>query len=153
MRNFNIKPTDERVKYIVNEDKKVVVCVIEHTRELFNDFCNKNFKISARTTDFWPREPHRNLFEKLNMPDRFVGQAYCSVNDEWNVDTGKLIAFSRAKDNLNKSFFKRANLYVNTLDKWANEAADVLDQIGVKLSVNTEHRHNLIDSILGPEEK
>lgn len=152
MRNFNIKPTDERVKYIVNEDKKVVVCVIEHTKELFNDFCNKNFVINELNTAFYDTFA-RNFFNNLNMPNQFSGVAYCSTNDEWNVDTGKLIAFSRAKDKLNKSFFKRANLYVNTLDKWANEAADVLDQIGVKLSVNTEHRHNLIDSILGPEEK
>ena len=152
MKNFNIKPTDKRVKYIVNEDKKVVVCIIEHTKELFNDFCAKNFKINDCSTTFWEGS-ERYFFDRLLMPNQFSGVAYCSTNDEWNVDTGKLIAFSRAKDKLNKSFFKRANLYVNTLDKWANEAADILDQIGAKLSVNTEHRHNPIDSILGPEEK
>lgn len=152
MKNFNIKPTDKRVKYIVNEDKKVVVCIIEHTRELFNDFCNKNFQICELNTAFYDNKGE-SFFWNLQMPNQFSGVAYCSENDEWNVDTGKLIAFSRAKDKLNKSFFKRANLYINTLDKWANEAADVLDQIGVKLSINTEHRHNLIDSILGSEEK
>ena len=143
-KSFNIKPSD--ATYFINEEKKVVVCTINKTRDLFINFVVENFKI-------WPTyfAYDESLFHMLEMPNKFTGVARCSENDEWNPETGKLIAFSRMKDNLNKSFFKRANTYVNFLDRAADEAADVLGKIGEKLSVNTEHRHNLIDSIIGEE--
>ena len=139
-KSFNIKPSD--ATYFINEEKKVVVCIVDKTKHLFNDFVEENFEI-------WPCDS--SFFEKLEMPNKFTGVARCSENDEWNPETGKLIAFSRMKDNLNKSFFKRANTYVNFLDRAADEAADVLGKIGEKLSVNTEHRHNLINSLIGEE--
>ena len=147
MKSFNITPKD--AKFFVDEKNHIVTCVIEDTQYLFNRFCNKNFKINHDTC-VWD---YKDFFEKLIMPNRFVGQARCSENDEWNVETGKLIAFSRAKDNLNKSFFKRANTYINTLDKWVDEAAVLLNQVGDKLSINTEHRHKLITSIVGEKEE
>lgn len=145
-KSFNIKPSD--ATYFINEEKKVVVCTINKTRDLFIDFVVENFKI-------WPVHfaYDESLFHMLEMPNKFTGVARCSENDEWNSETGKLIAFSRMKDNLNKSFFKRANTYVNFLDRAADEAADVLGKIGEKLSVNTEHRHNLINSLIGEEPK
>ena len=145
-KSFNIKPSD--ATYFINEEKKVVVCTIDKTQYLFINFVRENFKI-------WPNNicDDNFLWCKLIMPNKFTGVARCSESDEWNVETGKLIAFSRMKDNLNKSFFKRANTYVNFLDRAADEAADVLGKIGEKLSVNTEHRHNLIDSIIGEEPK
>lgn len=147
MKTFNIKPSD--AKYFIDEEKRTVICVIDDTKSLFNRFCNDNFKISAKNTVFWPRLNNKQFFDKLDMPNRFVGQATCSKDDEWNVETGKLIAFSRAKDKVNKSFFKRANTYINTLDQWVNDAAEVLNQVGEKLSINTERRYNLIESIVG----
>lgn len=145
-KSFNIKPSD--ATYFINENKKVVVCTINQTQYLFIEFVRENFKI-------WPGNIYEkcSFWHKLIMPNRFTGVARCSENDEWNPETGKLIAFSRMKDNLNKSFFKRANIYVNFLDRAADEAADVFGKIGEKLSVNTEHRHNLIDSIIGEEPK
>lgn len=144
-KTFNIKPSD--AKYIVDEKKKVVVCVIDKTEYLFMDFANENFKIAPWTfmTD--------KFTTKMHMPNKFIGVATCSEDDEWNVETGKLIAFSRAKDKVNKSFFKRANTYINFLDRAADEAANTLTIIGEKLSINTDHRHNLINSIIGEEPK
>ena len=147
MNSYNITPKD--AKFFVDEKNHIVTCVIEDTRYLFYRFCNKNFKINPDTF-LWH---HEDFTKNLEMPNRFVGQARCSENDEWNVETGKLIAFSRAKDNLNKSFFKRANTYINTLDKWVDEAAILLNQVGDKLSINTEHRHKLITSIVGEKEE
>ena len=145
-KSFNIKPSD--ATYFINEEKKVVVCTVDKTKYLFINFVTENFRIwSSNICD------DASLWYKLEMPNKFTGVARCSENDEWNPETGKLIAFSRMKDNLNKSFFKRANTYVNFLDRAADEAADVLGKIGEKLSVNTEHRHNLINSLIGEEPK
>lgn len=142
-RNFNIKPSDAR--YIIDEDKKVVVCIIDHTKDLFRDFARKNFMIKPYV--------EKGLDIKLIMPNQFKGVARCSDTDNWDIETGKLIAFSRAKDKVNQSFFKRANTYVNTLDHWLDNSANVLNRVGEKLTINSEHRHNLIDSIVGVEEE
>jgi len=148
---FNIKPSD--AKYIIDEKNRVVVCRIENTRHLFQNFVNKNFKIGPNCDEMlWVSTVRPTLSDKLIMPNRFVGVAKCSQDDEWSEETGKLIAFSRAKDKLNKSFFKRANTYINCLDKWTNEAAATLRNIGNKLTINTQHRHNLIKSIIGDDE-
>lgn len=144
MNSYNITPKD--AKFFVDEKNHVVTCVIENTHHLFKDFCIRNFKINSLSLLTSFVDP---FFDKLEMPNRFVCQARCSEDDEWNVETGKLIAFSRAKDNLNKSFFKRANFYINTLDKWIDDAATLLNKVGDRLSINTEHRHNLITSIVG----
>lgn len=144
---FNISKKDAR--FIVNKDKKKVVCIIEDTNKCFIKFVDENLPIKSYCNDYW--HPSR-LENKLFMPNKFIGVATCSDDDEWNEETGKLIAFSRAKDKLNKSFFKRANTYINCLDKWTNEAAATLRNIGNKLTINTQHRHNLIKSIIGDDE-
>ena len=50
-----------------------------------------------------------------------------------------------------KSFFKRANTYINTLDNWVNEAANTLNALGEKLTINKEKRHNHIKELVGEE--
>lgn len=146
---FNIKPSDtEHVKYVVNKDERVVVCIIEKTSDLFINFAHDNFVLSPYFYNAWG---DKDFLAKLEMPNRFIGIARCSQDDEWNEATGRLIAFSRAKDNVNKSFFKRANTYVHTIDRWVDNSVNILRSLGDKLTINTEHRHNLIDSILGEE--
>lgn len=140
---FNIKPSDG--KYIVNEDKRTVVCVIDHTKDLFRDFANENFVLTSLC------DKNFKLDEKLAMPDRFIGVAKCSEEDEWDVGIGKLVAFSRAKDKINRSFFKRATIYVKYLDRAIDDAVEIINNIGNKLAINTEHRHDLIESLIGRE--
>lgn len=151
--DFNI--TAKNAKFIVNKEKRVVVCVIERTSFMFIDFVLDNFRIGVDVDNHWNwthrKSDKNNLREKLYMPNKFVGIAVCSPDDEWNEEIGRTIAFSRAKDNVLKSFFKRANTYVNTLDKWLNESVDIINQLGAKLEVNTEKRHNYIKSLVGEE--
>lgn len=138
-KNFNIKPSD--AKYSINEEKKTVVCILEKTKDLFEDFVIDNF-------DLW----NFTMLNKVKkMPNRFVGIAKCSEEDEWNIETGKLIAFSRAKDKLNKSFFKRAATYVKYVDKSVDDFVEVINSIGEKLEVNQKHRHELIETLLNKE--
>ena len=88
------------------------------------------------------------------MPRRFVGIATCDPNDEFSVEAGKLIAFSKAKDKVQTSFFKRADLYVNTLDNWLQDAVEAINNYGKKLTENTKRRHQKIAELIGePEEK
>ena len=147
---LNISSKD--CKYIVDKNKKKIVCIINDTEYLFLNFVYSNFDIMVQDigdTDFYIRK--NSFSKKFKMPKRFVGVATCSETDEWNEDTGKLIAYSRAKDNLNKSFFKRANLYINSIDKEVDRAAEMLSNLGYKLTINTTKRHEKITSLIGED--
>lgn len=145
---LNISPKD--CVYMVYPDKKKVVCIINNTEYLFLNFVYSNFNIMVQDigdSDFYIT--NHKFSKKFHMPKRFVGVATCSEDDQWDEEIGKLIAYSRAKDNLNKSFFKRANLYVNSIDKEVEKATETLSLLGYKLTLNTQHRHERIASILG----
>ena len=71
--------------------------------------------------------------------------------DEWNEDIGRLIAFDRMKDNLNKSFFKRANTFVDEMEKALDRFCEDTNAYGKRLEINTDRRKKLIAKILGDE--
>ena len=83
------------------------------------------------------------------MPNKFIGVAHCGKNDEWNEDIGCTIAFSRAKDALLKSFWKRVETYFETLGKWYDEALDMANRLGEKFDINMEKRHAYIEELVG----
>lgn len=143
---LNISSKD--CKYIVDKNKRKVICIIDNTSDMFVDFMFRNFRVFFSDNGFWGSKHFEN---KLRMPRRFVGVATCSDTDEWNEETGRLLAYSRAKDNLNKSFFKRANLYVNTIDKEIDRATETLNILGQKLTNNTARRHEKIASLVGED--
>lgn len=150
---MKINVTKDKARFIVNEDARKVVCIIDHTRDLFLNYANQNLRIMPNCDAFWGGRSSK-LYPKLEMPMRFVGIATCDPNDEFSVEAGKLIAFSKAKDKIQTSFFKRANLYVNTIDNWLQDAVEAINSYGAKLEVNTKRRHQKITELIGePEEK
>lgn len=150
---MKINITKDKARFIVNEDARKVVCIIDHTRYLFLDYANKNLRIMPNCDALWDSKGSR-LYPKLYMPNKFVGIATCDPNDEFSIEAGKLIAFSKAKDKAQTSFFKRADLYVNTLDNWLQDAVDAINNYGKKLTENTNRRHQKIAELIGePEEK
>ena len=86
------------------------------------------------------------------MQNKFVGFYTCGPDDVWDEDIGKLIAFDRMKDNLNKSFFKRANTFVSEMEKRLDIFCDVVNLYGERLEHNTLRRKALIESILDEAE-
>lgn len=144
---FNVKPSDCR--FVVNEEKKTVVCIYENCSCDFINFINNNCKLEP----FGCNNFSVSLFQKMFMPNKFIGVAVCGPDDEWDEKTGRLIAFSRMKDKLNKSFFKRAQTYIETVDKWLNETVDLFNSLGVKLEKNQEKRHENIDKLIGQKNK
>ena len=148
---FSVRPEDCR--YIVDEEKRKVICLIENTENMFTAFATKNFEIPYDCMDsLWVTATPKHLHDKLRMPKRFWGIATCAEGDEWNEEKGKLLAFSKAKDKLDKSFFKRANLYVDTFDKSLNNAVVILNSLGDKLAANTMRRHEKLEELLGDTE-
>ena len=136
----------EDVTYVVRPEQKKVIAYIEGTQWMFTDFVNENYPGSYV---FWCNEPLEN---KLKMPNKFVGVATCGHDDVWDENVGRLIAFDRMKDNLNKSFFKRANTFVAEMEKRLDIFCDRVNGYGMKLETNMNRRKEIINKILGEEE-
>ena len=136
----------EDVTYVVRPEQKKVIAYIEGTQWMFTDFVNENYPGSYA---FWCNE---SMEDKLRMPNKFIGVATCGPDDVWDENVGRLIAFDRMKDNLNKSFFKRANTFVAEMEKRLDIFCDQVNGYGMKLETNMNRRKEIINKILGEEE-
>ena len=125
-----IKMSDCR--FYVNEEKRTVVCVIPKTRNMVFDFITDHF-YEGNIAVFYGRKR-----ENLLMPRSFTGKAVCAPEDEWNEETGKLIAFYKAKDKCYTSFFKRIDLFIDGTDESLNRFVNIVDDFSIKLLHKTE---------------
>ena len=135
--NVDIKPRD--CQFYVDEEKRKVVCVIPHTAELFYDYI-EDFPLElSAPSKFW---------DNLLMPHRFTGVATCTPEDTFNEETGRLIAFNKAKKKLTSSFFKRAQTFVNYMDDKFTEMVNSFNTYGERISMTTEIREKKIEELL-----
>ena len=137
-------------RFYVDEPARTVVCVIPYTRDMVSDFIAENCVYGDM--NFWTGSGF-NLDKKIRMPNSFMGKAVCAPEDEWNEDTGKLIAFSRAKDKCYKSFFKRANLFVQTVDRRLGDMIESFNDFGLKLEDKREGLQQKINEKIHLEEE
>ena len=135
-------------KFYVNEEERTIVCVIPYTRGMLSAFVYENFKWPDLDFDYGINS---QLNDQLKMPSSFMGKAVCASEDEWNEELGKKIAFSRAKDKCYKSFFKRANLLVRTLDKRLEDMIKTFNDFGLKLEEKREALESQIESTIKKE--
>ena len=143
-----IKMSDCR--FYVNEEERMVVCVIPHTRDMVEDFINEHFEFSD--VDYTYNLPWR-MREKIKMPNSFMGKAMCAPDDNWDEETGKMIAFSRAKDKCYKSFFKRANTFVQAIDRRLGDIIETFNDLGVKLEDKRDALQDQIDERIDIEKE
>ena len=136
----------EDCRFIVNEEARKVICIIDKCKYDFLKFADNNHFI-VHPENLFVDEADR-LYDTLVMPNRFVGVATCDMEDTWNEDFGRELAYTKARDKYNKSFWKRANKYIDTLDTWAEEAVQCLDRYGEKLAQGQERRHTKITDYL-----
>lgn len=122
-------------KFYVDEAARTVVCVIPNTQLMVTDFMYEHFR--WKDVDFWMGLEYI-LDDKLTMPHSFMGKAVCAPEDEWNEELGRIIAFSRAKNKCYKSFFKRANKLIQTVDKRLNDMITLFNDFGAKLQTKKE---------------
>ena len=129
-----IKMSDCR--FYVNEEARTVVCVIPNTKYMLSNFIDEHFQYGDINFDYAITTEY--LRHELVMPNSFMGKAVCSADDEWNEEIGKMIAFSRAKDKCYKSFFRRANNFVNTVDRRLGSVIEMFNAMGNKLNDKRE---------------
>ena len=131
-----IKMSDCR--FYVNEEERVVVCVIPKTTYMLENFIRENFDF--RQFDIPISLSFDYVENHLRMPSSFMGKAVCAEGDEWNEEVGRKIAFLRAKDKCYKSFFKHANHFVQMIDWRLNDMIESFNTLGMKL----EDKHQLL---------
>lgn len=138
---INIKPEDCR--YVINEEQRKVVCIIENTENLLYRFIELPLHIKMSMPN--------KLSKMLLLPNRFTGVATCAPEDEWNVEIGKVLAFSRAKHKVGVSFFKRANVFVNEVDQWLTDMVNSINDYGKRLEKNQNKRCAWLSEQVGCE--
>lgn len=138
-----IKMSDCR--FYVNEEDRVVVCVIPNTRNMLLNFIEENFNFTE--IDVYMGLNNKAL-ESLEMPVSFMGKAVCSQDDEWNEELGRLIAFARAKDKCYRSFFRRANTFINALDRRLGDMITMFNDMGMLLEDKHEGINQKIDEMI-----
>ena len=139
---INIKP--KYCKFIVNEQKRKVICILDETTHLVFDF------LGADCFDF-PFRLTNEEYNELKMPNRFVGVATCASEDKWDEELGKAIAFSKLKYKVNASIFKRGDKLIETLDKKIDKIIKQFNDYGEKISANEEKRRNWIETYMNKE--
>ena len=102
--------------------------------------------------DFWMGTQY-HLEDKIEMPKSFVGKAVCAEGDEWNEETGRMVAFAKAKDKCYKSFFKRANIFVQTIDARLGDMIETFNDFGLKLDAKRTALQTQIDERTGVEKE
>ena len=140
-----IKMSDCR--FYVNEPERTVVCVIPHTEYMVLSFINDNFQF--HDVNMSDAVEFNRLSKELRMPRAFSGKAVCAPEDNWDEDLGKMIAFSRAKDKCYKSFFRRANKFVQTVDRRLGDMITTFNDFGVRLEDKREGLQQRIDELTG----
>ena len=115
-------------------------------KNLLIDFVYKHFNYNDIT--MWDGITYA-MSKRLNLPRSFSGKAVCAPEDEWNEETGRLIAFSRAKDKCYKSFFKRANYLIQSIDRRLGDMIETFNNFGMKLEEKRESLQNKIDEATG----
>ena len=124
-----IKMSDCR--FYVNEEERTVICVIPNVKFALREFIEENFEFPD--FDVYCGTSYDYLQKELKLPHSFMGKAVCSAEDKWDETTGRLIAYSRAKDKYYKSFFKRANRLVQLIDRRLSDMIELFNNFGMKL--------------------
>ena len=137
-------------KFYVDEEARTVVCVIPpilndgyRVQNMLEDFIREYFDF--HDISFFDAMDWGWVRENLELPYSFMGKAVCAEEDEWNEELGRKIAFSRAKDKCYQSFFKRANKFIQTVDRRLNEAMDKFNSFGAALEVKQKALQAQID--------
>ena len=126
-------------KFYVDESTRTVVCVIPNTKEMVQSFIDEHFSFNDIDVGWgW-------VNKDLRMPHSFSGKAVCAPEDKWDEETGRMIAFARAKDKCYKSFFKRANVFVQKLDTRLGDIVTTFNDFGLKLETRREALQAKID--------
>lgn len=133
-------------KFFVNEEKRTVVCVIEGMK--YQVYTDLDRTISAVGTSILLGEAMDTL-----LKNRFVGKAVCSAEDEWDENTGRLLAYSRAKNKFYHSYFKHLNHIMYNIDRELDEVQARFNEFGDQISKSFDQMQKTLEERIGTEKE
>ena len=139
---FKISISQKDARFIIKEDERKIICLIEDTKFIAYRYINQNTRLSIDHNDA----------KILIMPNRFVGVATCDSNDKWDEELGRKIAFHKAKNKFNTSVFKHLDNYVNLIDSYLMEGIEAINTYGEKLSNISEREEKYIERLIDKNE-
>lgn len=105
-------------KYIVNKEKRTVVCILSN--------CSRDV---SKAIDKYFREI-MILFD-VNINDKYVGVAKCSPEDEWDEKIGKKLAFSRAYAEYRGAIKVQARKFIASMGNEMQHFKEVMEERGM----------------------
>ena len=135
---MKIRIEKQDCKFIVKPEERKVICIYYINPEILIDYLTDS---CAMYTDY-------KEYNMLKMRHYYTGMATCASEDEWNEDTGKLIAFAKMKKKFCSSVFRHINRFFDARDNEINRAAEICDRMGEKWNkeidtIDKEIRHRL----------
>lgn len=133
-------------KFKVDEEKRTVVCWIEGycVRKMAHNFlCDHNIDIFGMRPVMGGMDKIKKI---VNLPYRVTGIAVCSAEDEWNEELGRLIAFNKMKNKLDRLFLKHVQSCVSYIDSTLEKMIDAAEAFGRKSAEATERRNAAIEN-------
>lgn len=117
------------IRYMVDETKGIVMATLNNCK--YNAIDTANNWTGCRRIDRRNVETRINENKKYLIPNKFIGVAQCSPEDEWNEEVGKQIARDRLlnkyHNSLNKAL-KKINADIIT------EASNFNDRVAKKVA-------------------
>ena len=104
-------------KYIVNKEKRTVVCVLSDCSRDALKAIDKSFK--------------EIFVYDLYINDKYVGVAKCSPEDEWDEKIGKRLAFSRAYAEYRGAIKVKARRFIVNLENNMQHFKEVMEERGM----------------------
>lgn len=106
----------DELQFIINEEKKTVVCIAHDCAlDLIRDI-QKNFSSKpSRLMDFLMDRTH--VVDDFMLEDTYKGIAKCQDEDVFDVEIGKAIAIKKMRVNYNIAKAKKLSKFVNLYDE------------------------------------
>lgn len=133
---------EENVRFIVREEERKVICILDKTAHDAQKIINRMSNIYITNFD-----------TGRIMPNKFIGIATCAPEDVWDEKIGKAIAFNKVCEKYYKSLFKRLNTYVQTIDYELNKSIDEINTYGARVGRVLDAKKEHLNKILGVEEE
>ena len=91
---INLNDTERRIKYVIDEEKRTVVCYMTNCRYDALDALRQSGALCMIAVPTMGCKPYLKP-SKLLINDIYRGKAKCHPDDIWNVEEGKRIARNR----------------------------------------------------------
>ncbi len=133
---------EKDVKFIVKEEERKVLCILNETASDALDIIDHMSYICIGTSN-----------KSYIMPNKFVGIATCAPEDTWDEKVGRVIAFNKVCEKYYKSLFKRLNTYVLDADYELNRSINEMNIYGDRVGKMLDTEKNYLNKLIGVEEE